>query len=74
MDWVADRLGVTPSTVTRWVKGDWPIPDRRAEELAELLGVPASQIRNAVADMQQNGPQSTQGQQPDVKEETPDAH
>jgi len=37
--WVAARLGVDPSTVSRWCSGDRPIPGVRLRELAAVLGV-----------------------------------
>ena len=37
--WVAGRLGVDPSTVSRWCSGDRPIPGVRLRELAGVLGV-----------------------------------
>jgi DNA-binding transcriptional regulator YdaS (Cro superfamily) len=37
--WLARRLGVTPSTVNRWIKGVDPIIPRRRRELALALGV-----------------------------------
>ena len=37
--WVAERLGVDASTVSRWRSGERPIARRRREELAAILGV-----------------------------------
>ena len=42
--WVADELGVDPSTVNRWIAGTWVIPPARVTELAKLLGVSKKEI------------------------------
>lgn len=42
--WVAARLGVDASTVSRWCSGDRPIPSRRIEELAAVLGVEVADL------------------------------
>jgi transcriptional regulator with XRE-family HTH domain len=51
---VADRLGVTPSAVSRWVSGEWRIPEARVVQLAALLGVEEFRIRNEIPREQQN--------------------
>jgi len=38
--WIAQRLGVHPSTVTMYAKRQRQVPPDRAERIAELLGVP----------------------------------
>jgi len=40
---VAERLGVHPGTLTRWLAGDIP-PRWHRDGLADLLGVPASEL------------------------------
>ena len=45
--WVAQRLGVDSSTVSRWRSGDRPIPMRRREQLAAILGVDAAELLDA---------------------------
>jgi DNA-binding transcriptional regulator YdaS (Cro superfamily) len=42
--WLARKLGVTPSTVNRWIKGVLPMPARRQRELALVLGVRVEDI------------------------------
>lgn len=42
--WIAQKIGVSRSAVTRWADGDWPIPPKRAAQLAELLDVPQSDL------------------------------
>lgn len=44
--WIAEKIGVSRSAITRWADGDWPIPPRRAEELAALLNVPLSDLQS----------------------------
>jgi len=39
-DWLADQVGVSASTVTRWIKGDLSITHHHAELVAKALGVP----------------------------------
>lgn len=55
--WIAEKLGVSPATVTLWRQGKREIPERRVHELAELLGVPEDAIREVA-------PLSPYGQQP----------
>ena len=47
--WVAERLGVSHTTVTRWSRGEWPIPSARVAQLATLLGVTEDELTDAVA-------------------------
>lgn len=70
-DWVAESIGVTPSAVSRWASGQWPIPERRVSELAELLGVSEFRIRNGIPDVKENGSLATQ-RQPDTAEAVKD--
>ena len=49
--WLARRLGVNRSTVTRWVKGETPILPRRQRELALALGVSVDYIAPPAADV-----------------------
>jgi DNA-binding transcriptional regulator YdaS (Cro superfamily) len=42
--WLARKLGVTPSTVNRWIKGVQPMPARRQREMALVLGVRVEDI------------------------------
>lgn len=39
-DWLAGQVGVSGSTVTRWLKGDLSISHEHAEKVARALGVP----------------------------------
>jgi len=47
--WVAGRLGVDASTVSRWCSGDRPIPARRLGELAAVLEVDIADLVEADA-------------------------
>lgn len=40
----ADKLGVEPNTVWRWIRGDISPSDKRKQKIAELLGVKISQL------------------------------
>lgn len=42
--WLARKLGVTPSTINRWIKGTLPILPHRQRELALALGVRVEDI------------------------------
>lgn len=42
--WVAARLGVDASTVSRWRSGERPIPEQRLKQLASVLGVAPEQL------------------------------
>jgi transcriptional regulator with XRE-family HTH domain len=42
--WVARHLDVDSSTVSRWRSGDRPIPERRRDQLAAILGVGAADL------------------------------
>lgn len=44
LSWLADRLGVDSSTVSRWRSGDRAIPRGRIPELARVLGVPPEDL------------------------------
>lgn len=37
---LAQKINVNPRTITRWERGESPIPSDKAEKLAELFGVP----------------------------------
>jgi transcriptional regulator with XRE-family HTH domain len=39
-DWLAAQVGVSASTVTRWINGDIAISRAHAERVASVLGVP----------------------------------
>lgn len=39
-DWLANQVGVSQSTVTRWLKGELPIRSDHATKIAQVLGVP----------------------------------
>ncbi|MAH43695.1 hypothetical protein CL614_08325 [archaeon] len=43
-NWVANRMNVSSSLVTKWIKGDRRITPPYREKLARLLGVPADII------------------------------
>lgn len=34
---IADKLGISKTMITQWVKGDRPIPERHISELKRLL-------------------------------------
>jgi len=38
--WLAQRVGVGPSTITNYAKRKRTVPEHRAVRIAELLGVP----------------------------------
>lgn len=40
----AEKLGVEPNTVWRWIRGDISPSDKRKQKIAELLGVKLSQL------------------------------
>lgn len=42
--WLAGELGVTVSTVSRWMSGDRRIPPSRRAQIASLLGVREEEI------------------------------
>jgi len=62
--WVAEKLGVSPATVTLWSQGKRDIPARRVRELAALLGVDELQVGSGVTDAQDIAPSARQRQQP----------
>lgn len=41
-DWLANQIGVSQSTVTRWLKGDMTIGQEHANAISSLLGIPFS--------------------------------
>lgn len=43
--WLARKLGVTPSTVNRWIKGGLPILPNRQREIALALNMPVADVR-----------------------------
>lgn len=47
--WVASRIGVDASTVSRWRSGERSIPARRAAELAAVLGVAIDELTDRPA-------------------------
>lgn len=44
MGWVADQLGIAPSYLSRLLSGDRCMTQEWAERLAEVLGVPVSEV------------------------------
>lgn len=46
--WVASKMGVDPSTITRWASGERAIPASRVAQLAKLLNVPEHEISGQV--------------------------
>jgi DNA-binding transcriptional regulator YdaS (Cro superfamily) len=42
--WVARSLGVNHGTVSRWASGEVPLPQSRALQLSQLLGVSPDEI------------------------------
>ena len=42
--WLARKMGVSPGTVNRWIKGTLPLLPHRQRELAAHLGVRAEDI------------------------------
>jgi DNA-binding transcriptional regulator YdaS (Cro superfamily) len=47
--WLADKLNLHPSSVSRWVLGKRPIPRRYAQVIADALGVKAEDLDPDVA-------------------------
>jgi hypothetical protein len=43
--WLARKLGVTPPTVNRWIKGALPILPNRQREIALALNMPVGDVR-----------------------------
>lgn len=43
--WLAKRLGVSPSSVNRWIKGKQPILPHRRREIALALGMSVDDIQ-----------------------------
>jgi transcriptional regulator with XRE-family HTH domain len=43
--WVARKIGIDPAAVTRWSKGQNPIPQHRLEAMAALLDVEPESLR-----------------------------
>jgi plasmid maintenance system antidote protein VapI len=46
MCWLARKIGIHRSNVSRWVAGTRPIPDAHRTKLAALLGVDPDTINN----------------------------
>lgn len=42
--WLARKLGVSPSTVNRWIKGTKPLLPHRRREISLILGVSVADI------------------------------
>ncbi|MBS1871164.1 MAG: helix-turn-helix transcriptional regulator [Actinobacteria bacterium] len=47
--WLAERLNLHPSSVSRWVLGKRPIPRRYAQSIADALGVEPHKLDRDVA-------------------------
>lgn len=56
-DWVAQQLGIDPTTVSRWCLGQRELPPERVPQLAALLGVTEDEIREGgLSEDHQNAP------------------
>lgn len=45
-DWLASKVGVTPATVNRWIRGNRSLDHTNASRVADALGVPFYLIFN----------------------------
>lgn len=45
-DWLAERVGVSPAAVNRWVKGSRTVDIETARRIAEILDVPLFLVTN----------------------------
>lgn len=48
--WLARKLGVTPSIVSRWIKGTAPVLPRRQREIALALNMSVDEVRATTAE------------------------
>ena len=46
--WLADRMDVSRSTLTRWAQGKLTVPVERVQELARLTGIPLTDLLSAI--------------------------
>jgi len=46
--WLAQRMAVNRSTVTRWAQGKIPVPVERVQELARLTGISLPELLTAI--------------------------
>lgn len=51
LGWVAQRLGVDASTVSRWCSGERPISESRREQLAAVLEVDSADLVDPAVDL-----------------------
>ena len=49
--WLAERLNLHPSSISRWVLGKRPIPRRYVQAIADALGVDPGRLAPDVAPM-----------------------
>jgi DNA-binding transcriptional regulator YdaS (Cro superfamily) len=47
--WLAERLNLHPSSISRWVLGKRPIPRRYVEAIADALGVEPDELERDAA-------------------------
>lgn len=47
--WLASKLNLHPSSVSRWVLGERPIPRRYVQAIADALGIDAQRLARDVA-------------------------
>jgi transcriptional regulator with XRE-family HTH domain len=46
--WLADRLGVARSTVTRWAQGKQTVPADKVQEMHRLTNIPLPELLTAI--------------------------
>lgn len=49
--WLAGRLGVHESMLSKWILEQFPMPERVAAEIAEILSVPEAAVVQHVSDV-----------------------
>lgn len=49
---VADRLGISKQTVSKWENGQRPIPEKRLNELADLFNLPLKYFDKELSDIE----------------------
>jgi DNA-binding transcriptional regulator YdaS (Cro superfamily) len=49
--WLATKLNLHPSSISRWVLGERPIPHRYVQRIADALGVDPRRLARDVAPM-----------------------
>ena len=67
--WVAEQLGVSNATVSRWLRGERRLPIIQVPNLAHLLDVPIDTVVHAAA--HSRGPYETRARRQRVTREKP---